>query len=361
LLRWTYFFYISFVVLAASFFIGFTASASVDSANRLLRASKTRYKPIKKILRPGDRLNINGFKGKLILRERTISQKNPQTAEKSITFKFEKTESSPSALWSPLVSRSGSILTVGLHLKDGSNVAEGARKNDKPRFNLEIVASALPTSIIWDQGDILVKNWSESLSITSNQGNINIEKSTNPLKIQLLRGLVGITNHSGDVSVQLHTGRFSSFHTKGAMDIESLKGKFQVKNHLGPLNLFNHSGQVDVSDCNGELRYWQIQGGFVAKNHQGSVYGWSEGVDVILDGVSAPKVDIQAGQGKTTLALKRFKNNSIRALTKKGRLKSRWGMSSFQKGRWRGLKRGLAGDGQSEVKIVSQRGDIVFK
>ncbi len=307
---------------------------------------------LNKPLNQADKLVIRGFKGRL--------QIVPIIGD-SVRVEAQRKEGT-TPLWSVVLLDRGNSLEVAVKGSSDSEDWEKLRlKTNLPNFDIKVYAPAKKLEVFWLEGQIVVSDFKNSLSLQLSEGDVSVTDGKGPLNLQLINGRLKVAQHEGNIEIQTFKGQAGLEKTKGSLTVNNHSASFKISQHQGPLHVVNHSGAIVTDQSVGAIKLKNVSGVINIKEMDGSLEG-----EVTRGTLNVTAKNLQSfavNSEEAVIVLEAPKESAALASlrSEKGHLKAPPHFGKIQKGQWTELRGQLKGKEQGSIKIVSKYGDVVLK
>ncbi len=311
------------------------------------------FQPLTRSIGPTEKIIIRGYRGKLRIVPghsnvlKVEGKKLGKDSSDQWTFQMEKKEN---------------VVEISVKNSLEQKDWEKIRSRDRiPDFEIKVTAPFRPMEIFWDEGQVLVSQWNESLSIQMTHGYIDTKGGKGPLMLQLINGKIKVSDHKGDVGIQSFSGKVFIKKTKGALDIDNHSAIYEVSGHWGTLGLRNYSGSVTTHGTRGSCLAGNINGKIHLNGFEGSFEGDFKGGSLNAKTKSLQNFVVKSEEASVVLKVPRRSGAKVSLQSQKGRIVGPRYLRKIRKGRWLERRGRLKGKDQGHIKIVSKYGEIVLK
>ncbi len=311
------------------------------------------FQPITHPINLAEKIIIRGYRGKLQI-----------VSGDSDVLKVEgkKMGTNPSDRWTLQMQKKENVVEV--LVKSPSEQEDWAKirsRTSVPDFEIKVTAPLKPMEVFWDEGQVLVNQWKESLSVQMTQGYIEATKGRGVLLLQLIKGRIKVSGHKGNISVQSFKGNVVMKGTEGALDIDNHSAVYEVSNHQGTLDLRNYSGFVTANRTRGPFLVRNINGKLRLSGFDGSFEGDFEGGSLNARMKSVQSFVVKSEDASIFLKVPGKSGAKVSLLSQKGRVVGPSHLEKIRRGRWMERRGQMKGRDQGNIKIVSRYGEIVLK
>ena len=311
------------------------------------------FQPLTHSIGPTEKIIVRGYRGKLRI-----------VPGHSNVLKVEgkKLGKDSSDQWTLQMEKKENIVEISVKNSLEQKDWERIRSRDQiPGFEIKVTAPFRPMEIFWDEGQVLVSQWNESLSIQMTRGYIDTKKGKGPLMLQLINGKISVSDHKGDIGIQSFGGKVFIKKTRGNLDIDNHSAVYEISGHRGVLDLRNYSGSVTTHGVRSSFLTRNINGKIYLNGFEGSFEGDFKGGSLDAKTKSLQNFVVKSEEASVILRVPGSSGAKVSLQSQKGRVVGPRHLRKIRKGRWLERRGQLRGKDQGHIKIVSKYGEIVLK
>lgn len=242
-----------------------------------------------------------------------------------------------------------------------SDWAKWAQGKRVPSAHLEILApDNMNLEIYLTRGDVKVYRWKAAVTITSQEGKIDVEDITGDVTVRSMYGAVKTENIKGNVAIENFTSHISAENITGKLHIKNFAGDTLVKKVDGPINLSSQKGGVSSQETTGSM---EVQTGIAAihiADHKGSLTGHSDSGSITAHVLGPVETRLSSNTGPLSLTLAHGADATVSMYSAKGNLSAPSSLESKRSPSGKSV-RGALGGGQGHVHLSSDSGDLFLK
>ncbi|MCB9026822.1 MAG: DUF4097 family beta strand repeat protein [Bdellovibrionaceae bacterium] len=188
-----------------------------------------------------------------------------------------------------------------------------------PNFDIQIQGAAKPLNIWWQEGELNLSRWNQPIKVVQQKGKVSLTDFESSASIFINQGEVYLTRVKGSVDLESYKAIYQVNNYDGNMKLDSFSGKLKLDNLSGSLNIANHSGRVDILNSKGSLDFKMAQSKIYIKNFNGDIQGKTESGSVEAELSGTANARIHSVDGPVSLSLPQSAA-SVNIGSKKGQL-----------------------------------------
>ena len=239
----------------------------------------------------GDRLILNGLNAQVTFVGKGTESLKVSGAEKEGsegTYVIEK--------------RNG-IISIKMKEFDGKKAWLGALKSGVvPTVKIEITGPSVPSEVYLKSGQVIAKQWTQSLKINLTVGKVSTSDTKGELSIFLQKGDVQVSSHQGQIAYDLYSGSGSLKNLEGRLKVNQFEGALAVEKMKGSLNLASSKATVSILQGSGNIEFDAQKGSVTLKGFQGRVEGKSQDSKIVADMTLDSEFDVKTKSGNVAIS-----------------------------------------------------------
>lgn len=323
-----------------------------------LSAEVLEFKPLTMELEKEDEIHIRGFDGsvKLVGRSQgrqlvvSVKQINSDKAPRSVRNTFDE--------WLFSLQRKGKVIEIEVRSPPSKQAWRQLLMNGgMPKFEIHVMAPAVPARIGWKSGSVEVSNWSAPLHILNEEGRTLVTGGKGPLKVVAQEGPLSVSGRDGVISLENYIGKVGVGRVKGQLTVENFAGDTVISESDAQIYLSSFRGTTEVKGGSGRVEFENERSTLKVSGFKGDLKGSSGQGAVVAQLVGDADVRVSTQEGSVSLRLPNS-GASVNAGTEEGAM---YLPQSLQLTRLPNLKlmRGrLHGKNKGYVHIRTKSGDI---
>ncbi len=235
------------------------------------------------------------------------------------------------------------------------------RSAQMPRQDFEIRSQPLPLVVVWGEGDISLKSWTQTVALSHQNGKVKIEDGKELLKLNVHDGDVDVLRHEGRIEVDSYLARIQLKKIVGSMKVENFDGRLNLTEGQGDLNLKSMSGKNFIDGLKGNLEFDNQKGEINFGLSEGSVQGKSAGGSIEGRLRGPVEVRLRSDDARVTLSLQKGLGARVDYATQKGQISTTLPLKVERQESFKIMKGQLPGSQVSSVFVRSQTGDLKLR
>ena len=277
---------------------------------------ETRFRDVSMPSQSGDRLEIRGLRGSVVVRaavtgasEITVRGKKIEAAgvDSGVSFRLRR-EGNAIALEPASTAATNKL-----------NLIELARPGG-PEFQFEVASPPMPLEIAWRQGSVRLEKWPADASIFLVDGDAQTSDTRGSLRMQISRGRGSIERHQGPIDAQAASAALiidsaaSSARVDsvaGAVDARGLRGALLARVGSGPITVNGGEGSLDIDATNGPVSIASWDGNARVRDDH---------APISISFAAQPDAYLDSGDGAITVKLKPDWSAAVSARSDGGRV-----------------------------------------
>lgn len=256
----------------------------------------------------GQNLKISGYRGQVELvagGDAHNIRVNIQQLSTSGSGWNDETQSSLNN-WGPIVENRDKLIEI--KFRESASREFWAQKgivDAIPNYKIQISGAALPTEIYLLKGSVLSKNWKSTLSITLNQGDVELSQTEGDAKVYVQSGSIRLNEHKGGVDIASYDAKISTRSITGNVGIDNFIGQSSLENIEGNLRIASYNGKSKVSNVKGSVNFDLKVGSLDVDALDGALRGDNGDGLIKAHMTSAPDVRIRSQAGTVNIRVPR--------------------------------------------------------
>lgn len=268
-------------------------------ASQVVLAKMTVLSPMKMVIRPGDRIEIKGFRGQVeyLANDNTqdLTVEVKEVVDDQWSYKDE---------WQFSMRKEGSTVLINVDGPISKQIwHEVLLSGQIPQHIIKIVGPSAPLMIHWNDGRIVVGQLNAELQITSIKGDVVISKGEGLAKIFNQSGSVSVRDRKGQVDISSYMAKTEVSNIEGQVTIENFTGESRVQNVSGNLNLVSYNGTSKVAEVKGKLEFKNGNSPIHIDKFEGELRGRSEQGPVYAEIRGEADVRMESAEGSIHLRM----------------------------------------------------------
>ncbi len=322
----------------------------------LLSAKTLTYKPLSLQVEKGDRLEVSGFNGKVLV---TVAEKAQGVTVQLKQINPEGGDVLDVDEW--LFSMQKQERVVQVHVRSPQSKATWAKmlaqNNTQPRFELAIQMPSLPTEVSWREGDVTIQGLKNELKIYAHSGNVNVINHQARVQVNHQKGVIRLRAIKGDADVDTYSGKVVVDGLEGVLKLKNFNGASDILKVNGQVDFVTYDGKLKVSGGKGRVEYANEKGKISLDKFEGQVRGVSEQGSLSATLVGASNVRVTSKEGAVSLRMLNS-SASINAGSKEGALNTPQYLRLTRLPNLRLVRGKLRGKNPGQVYVRTESGSI---
>ncbi len=319
------------------------------------------YKPLVMAVQLHDRMIIQGFEGRVVLKGGSSRQK-----EIEVHLKQENPDKpSPEAKavldeWLFSLQRKGDVIEAAIRSPQSKSSWNKLLLGGIPQFYLEVSCPSIPLELSWKKGKVVIENWQSTISANLLQGNLSLKGGKGDAVVRVSHGELTVDQREGKIVADSFNAFLQMQKIKGKIEVENFNGKTLLQDMEGNLYVKLTSGSGSLKNIKGHLEFQNLKAPLVIDGFDGEMRGQNGSGSVSAQIMGEADVKIHSKEGSVRLNL----TNSgavVNLATLEGQIFVPSFLSVSRQAHLKSTRGHLRGDKGGHVYVRSTDGSITIK